>query len=768
MKETRIWLRRWLHLPAIWGRASRRQQQEMSLLLVVSLVFLPHIQSQPLWVSAGFASLLIWRAWQTWLGGSDTQTVVQRWLRYALLLLTSIGIWLTYRTLFGREPGTAFLFLLLALKLQEIRLQETHQAISANRPSSHLRDLYVVLFLCFFLILAGFFESQSIPTAFYLLMNVIAVVAALMFAHYGPNVPRVAVILKRAAWLCLQAIPLALVLFFVFPRAGGPLWGMPKEMKSARTGMSDSMSPGDIGGLLRSDAIAMRVQFGGKETPSLNQLRPQLYWRGPVLGEFDGRTWRPYSQENTQRAVDPQFGPPHFQIQIARTAPIYNYTATLEAQSQPWLFLLDVPSAMPRLENALGDIHINGDAVATHSLSPQQRLRYQATAVLSYAILPKESAVQRQDWLQLPAGFNPKTLQMAQDWKNAWVARHQGTPKPSDYQELVQQALRYFQQENFRYTLNPPLLGRQSVDDFLFQTRAGFCEHYSSAFVVLMRALDIPARVVNGYQGAELNPVDGTWNIRQSDAHAWAEVWFDEQGWRRIDPTAAVAPERVELGAEPLLQAEEPSFFSQGHLSWLGEQARHMRYQWEALNNRWNQWVLNYNKERQQSLLEKLGLPRLDWRSLSRYVLLILGLGMLLAAAWVLPPWRTLFNALRAARRREKDPVCQLYSGLEQAVLHYVAAQTRERATWERAPYEGWTTWGARISPALPPDWRQPLQQIISQCVALRYGKQLGEQAAETPQRQQELKKLQLWIAAFQQRIQANSTNGSANTTSSA
>lgn len=721
-------------ITAAWQRCSRQQQQEIVLLLVVSLVFLPHIGSQPPWISGGFAILLIWHAWQCWHG----QTTNIRWLKYLLLFGASGLIWLTYHTIFGREPGTALLFLLLALKLQE----RTDSDFSSTTQTRSLRDLYIVIFLCFFLILAGFFESQSIPIALYLFMNVVSVVAALSFAHYGNTMPSMISILKKSLWLCVQAIPLTIVLFFLFPRANGPLWGMPKNVKTAKVGMSDNMSPGDISNLLRTDSIAMRVKMSVQNTNDsvpLASVRSQLYWRGPVLGEFDGRTWRPLSK----RTYDPNAAAPHFQINRPRTAELYQYTATLEAQSQNWLFLLDMPTAIPRLETTTeGEVRISNEAVATHTLPPQQRLRYTASATLNYFVLPYESPLQQQDWLQLPSGFNPRTLALAEAWKSTWLNKHGGNPTLNDRQELVQQALQFFRQENFRYTLNPPLLGQHTVDDFLFQTRAGFCEHYSSAFVILMRALGIPARVINGYQGAELNPIDGTWNIRQSDAHAWAEVWFDERGWLRIDPTAAIAPERVELGAERVLQAEEPNLLTRAHLSWLSDGARHLRYQWEAVNNRWNQWVLNYNKERQQSLLEKMGFDRLEWQTLSKYVLISIGGGILLAALWILPAWKKWFLVFF----QKKDPICELYSDFESTLIAYKKS-TSENINWQRPMYEGWSAWGQRINATLPIEWRDSVNKIITLCVDLHYGKQNAEVT------QRKLKLLRTWIRSFQKAI---------------
>ena len=221
-----------------------------------------------------------------------------------------------------------------------------------------------------------------------------------------------------------------------------------------------------------------------------------------------------------------------------------------------------------------------------------------------------------------------------------------------------------FRQEDFHYTLRPPLLGADAIDEFLFDSRRGFCEHYASAFVFLMRAAGVPARVVAGYQGGELNPVDGYLTVRQSDAHAWAEIWLADEGWLRIDPTAAVALLRIEQGIVAALPAGEPLL---GIIRLDADWMRDLRNRWEAANNTWNQWVLGYNPQRQREVLSRLGWPDPDWRSMTALLAVLCGLALLVVALWTLPG------------RRRDDPVQRAW----QAYCAQLGRRGIIRADWE-------------------------------------------------------------------------------------
>jgi transglutaminase-like putative cysteine protease len=411
-----------------------------------------------------------------------------------LLVAIAAAVWLQHGTLLGREAGVTFLLLLMGLKLLEMRAR---------------RDVFVVVFLAFFILLTQFLFGQGLLLAVVAVAAVAALFFVLISVHLGDGDLTAGHKLRLVGLLMLKAVPLTIVLFLLFPRLSGPLWGLPGEGSTSTSGLSNSMSPGTISQLLESDEIAMRVRFD-KEPPA----REYLYWRGPVFGAFDGKTWSPL-QGYLEGTI------PAATVKMDTTSAV-SYTVTLEPHRKNWLFALE----MATLPEATGsnplDARYTPDFLIVSAGNINERVRYQATSFTRYAMSIDASEITLANWLQLPPGYNPRTLQFATELKNRVVAsdasRHE-----SDV-ALVNAVLDTFRREGFGYTLTPPLLGRNGVDDFLFKTRQGYCEHYASAFVVLMRALDVPARVVTGYQGGEIHPVDAYLTIRQSDAHAWAEV----------------------------------------------------------------------------------------------------------------------------------------------------------------------------------------------------------------------------------------------------
>ncbi len=522
---------------------------------------LPHIFTQPLWLSAWAALCWVW-AVLLWRG--DRRLPV-RWLLLPLALAGALAVRLEFGSFFGREPGVAVLVLFMALKLLEMRQH---------------RDAVVVIMLGCFLLLTHYFEAQDIPTALWMLFALWLITAALLRLHAGALTVRL--VLAQSARLLAQALPLMLIFYLFFPRIPGPLWGMPQDAFSARTGLSESMAPGSIGQLVQNGAIAFRVRFAA--APPAKNL---LYWRGPVLEAFDGQRWQSAPPAPTKAEIEATIE--------TLSAPVH-YELTLEAHGQRWLLALDAPQRLP------ADVRTDARLTTLLPRVLESRHRFRLSAALDYRFNREETQAVRTANLALPTGFNPRTLALAAEW------RARNSPE-----EIIATALAHFRNEAFYYTLQPPLLGRHSVDDFLFSTRRGFCEHYAAAFVVLMRAAGIPARVVTGYQGGEINPHDGFLVVRQSDAHAWAEVWLAGRGWVRIDPTAAVAPQRIELGVSSALAAGEPlPFFMRAGTDWL----RPLLRRWEALNNAWQQQVLGYDQLRQRDLLEKLGLPG-GWQTLA-------------------------------------------------------------------------------------------------------------------------------------------------------
>jgi transglutaminase-like putative cysteine protease len=415
----------------------------------------------------------------------------------------------------------------------------------------------------------------------------------------------------------LQAAPLMLALFLLFPRVQGPVFGFPQATSAGVTGLSESMSPGSLSNLGLSDEVAFRVQFHA-EPP-----KPQsLYWRGPVLWDFDGRTWTMGGVGTTATG-----GQQH----EATTAAIH-YTVTLEPHLMRWVFAIDLPAAAPP------DTALTNDYQLLASRPVRNRMRYEASSHLGYRYGLNERPELLKRALRLPRGFNPKSIELAQQIRSR---------SPTD-QDVVKGVLEVFSTQLFFYTLVPPELGRESVDEFMFVTRRGFCEHYAGAFVFMMRAAGIPARVVTGYLGGERNPVGDYVIVRQSEAHAWAEVWLHNEGWVRVDPTAAVSPARIQVGIAAAVPASDPLPLSvRGSFELL----KRMRYGWDALANSWNQWVLGYTPDRQLKLLGDAGLRAATWQTL--VILMMSVAGALLAVLAVL--------VLHKVRLAPRDPVARAW-----------------------------------------------------------------------------------------------------------
>jgi len=640
------------------------------LLLSILMVTAPHADHLPLWVSALCAALLAWRAYLTHTGGE----LPKRWLLLAITFASVGGILIEFHTLFGREVGVTLLILLTTLKFMELR-----------GP----RDAMVLVYLACFIIITNFFYSQSIPTALYLLATLLAIATTWVHLH-GQSIP-LKPRLRIASVLLLQAIPLMLVLFVLFPRVQGPLWGLPQDA-FASSGLDDKMAPGSFIRLSLSEEVAFRVSYAGQPP-----LREQMYWRGPVLWEFDGRTWTPGA---TLAPAAPQF--------TDTTQPI-DYSVTLEPHNKTWLFALDV------LDRISIPARLTYDFRILHKERVKARLRYEARSHLGYRANLHENERQLRRALQLPPSLNPRARELVAEWRNQTVGNTGGT----DDAAVVRAALAYFNRQNFRYTLEPPPLGLHSVDDFLFETRQGFCEHYASSFVFLMRAAQIPARVVTGYQGGEFNELGNYYIVRQSDAHAWAEVWLEGQGWVRIDPTAAIAPGRIERGLSAAVTdfAALP-FMARNPPQWM----RKLRLNWDTLANRWNQWVLGYDTERQFAFLTRLGMESATWQKMALNMMAGIGLIIALSALFM----------LRHLLKRRPDKVQAAWLKL---------CRRLAKAGLRRAAHEGAQCYAARVAAARP-ELAETIRDLAARYSALRYGTPQDEQM------QQEFIKL---IAKFRQ-----------------
>ena len=592
----------------------RDTRDTLFLLLVISWLLLPKLGHLPLWCSGMTACILLWRGAIALRG----KTLPSRWWVSALLLLATAATLLSYRTLLGRDAGVTFLVVLLALKTLELRAR---------------RDAFVIFFLGFFTLLSNFFYSQSLLTAASMLVGLLGLLTALVLSHMPVGRPPIVQAARTAGWMALLGAPIMAVLFMLFPRIA-PLWGLPGDAMAGRSGLSGSMQVGSIAELALDSSVALRIRF---DDPVPRQ--PQLYFRGPVLSTFDGREWRALRPVFGNRAP----GPAALQVR----GPAVRYQVSMEASQRPWLLVLDAAPTPPEITGykvgMLPDLQWRTNKPLT------DRVRYQAISYPDFRHGPQRMDASLQDYLLLPEGYNPRTLQLAFDLR-------QQLGKGASAQALIEAVLQRLRTGGYRYTLEPGLYGTHTADEFWFDRKAGFCEHFASSFALLMRALGIPARIVTGYQGGQLNGVDGLWTVRQSDAHAWTEVWLAEQGWVRVDPTAAVSPGRI--GSFTRLEAPR-SIFQQALGTVVSPRfAINLRDLWEAANERWNQWVLNYSEARQLNLLKNLGIESPSWEHLSYVLIGIVVTVSLAGAAWAQwdrmrqDPWLRLLHGAQAQLRR--------------------------------------------------------------------------------------------------------------------
>ncbi len=588
----------------------REGRDTLFLLCVIAWVLLPQLPNLPAWCSALAAGVLLWRGWLAW----HARPLPGKWWLAGLLVLTTAATLYTHRTLLGRDAGVTLIVVLLALKTLELRAK---------------RDAFVVFFLAFFTMLTNFFFSQSLPVAAAMLVALLGLLTALVNAHMPVGKPPLLQAARTAGGMALLGAPIMLVLFLLFPRLA-PLWGVPNDAMSGRSGLSANMTVGNIASLALDDSIALRVRF-------LDAVPAQsdLYFRGPVLSNFDGRDW----QVGRASYYRPQPSP---NLAVAG-APV-RYEVTMEITNRPWLMVLDATAQNPVVPGF--ETRMTPQLQWLLDKPVSDLLRYQAQSHPTFRYGPQRFVPTLEEDLALPPGYNPRTLQWAAELRRDPANVGKGTP------QLVQAVLERLRTGGYTYTLEPGTYGRDTADEFWFDRKLGFCEHIASAFVVVMRAMDIPARVVTGYQGGERNAVDGYWVVRQSDAHAWAEVWVAGQGWLRVDPTAAVAPGRT--GTFQRLRAPQGVIASAlGQVNpALGQQLRAV---WDALNNGWNQWVLNYSQSRQLNLLRNLGFESPSWEDLGLVLAGLLVAASLCGALWTLwersrhDPWLRLLE--QAGRR---------------------------------------------------------------------------------------------------------------------
>lgn len=636
------------------------------LLFAIGCITLPHSEHIPPLLSGFFYVLWGWRfiaVWQTtWLPN-----------KAVLFLLTLASIALLYahhQGIFGRDAGTSLFVTALGLKLLEIRSQ---------------RDVYLCVFLAFVVAATQFLYLQNIFMAAYILAVSCLLLATLICVN--SDKPRPLAALKTSSLIVLQALPLAIVMFVFFPRVEAPRWMVFHDKHKARLGLNDVLEPGSISDLGLSDELAFRVKFEGPVPP-----RAQRYWRGPVFSYTDGKRWteRP-SYSGRRSAQAPRF-----------SGESYRYTLLMEPQDKKWVFALDMPAAFPAGLNRNLAYQLLTDK------DPEKRAEYKLVSYPQYNTGPLTDR-ERNDNLQLPQAPAPRLRELVTELDGF----------KGNAERFIGNVLKYFREQNFYYTLVPPLMQNKPIETFLFETRRGFCSHYATAFVYLMRIAGIPARVIGGYQGGELNKVGNFLEIRQANAHAWTEVWLPQRGWVRVDPTAAIAPQRIQQDVNVEMQIAQgevnfsPVSSDGAAIDWL-KQAADL---WNSVDYNWQRWVINYNSDNQSKLMQhfKIG----DVRMLAAWLAAILALATL-PLAWLL---------LRA-QYRPSDIAARIYQRF---------CRKLAKTGLLRQAHEGPLDFAARAMQAQPQQ-AQAIAAITRLYVGIRYGKQAG------PSHMQEFKQL---VAAF-------------------
>jgi len=576
------------------GIASRLKQADPAVLwLMCGIIFvlIPHFYVQPVFLIVFISALLSWRL----IIELKLTRLPPSWFSTSLAIVSFTVITYGYHTIFGREAGVALLITMMCLKLMEIETR---------------RDFSFAVFLGYFVVITGFLFNQSIIVGIVMMSAIFLLTTALV--AYNRTSRGISHQYKNARLginLILQATPLTLLLFLLFPRVPGPLWGLPDQGTSAATGLSNSMSPGQITELAFDTSVAFRVKFNDNAPdPS------KLYWRGPVFSYFDGFTWQELAN-NSRKFFGEEWVTELPPVPLVKTSDAIKYTVMLEPNNQNWLLALDLPTIYPN------DSYLTRN----YELMTDDRInklkQYTVTSNVEYKLSPEQAPANRV-FLQIPQFVGPKARQLVTEMQKQ-VQSNQAYD-----QQMVELFLNYFRSNPFYYTRNPPPMLDHPVDQFLFEARRGFCEHYASSFAILMRASGIPARIVTGYFGGELNTLGNYFIVRQSDAHAWVEVWLKGQGWVRVDPTSVIPPQRIEQqDIRNRLQRSTSEGIESSN--WIAAVFKKLNFVWDDINRNWNDWIVGYTPNKQQTLLDKVGLDHTAWNYL--VIMLFTGLGLFIA-----------------------------------------------------------------------------------------------------------------------------------------
>ncbi|MGB4246197.1 MAG: DUF3488 and transglutaminase-like domain-containing protein [Pseudohongiellaceae bacterium] len=661
------------------------QIPRLALLWVLSsvlLVLLPHVIRLPLWTTLLALACMGWRL----LIFSGRAGFPGKLIK-VLLVLSVVPLTVVQARSVGVSVDTAVTLLFLGVVFKLLEMQ-------------YKRDIVIVIALCYVLIMVGFIYSQTIPASLYSLLTLMVITGALIALNRDNSNSTFGNNSALAARIVLQAIPLTVVLFVLVPRVS-PLWTMPLPVSPDKTGVTDEMTPGDISSLGRSAELAFRVSFAG-EIPA----HDQLYWRGLVLDSFDGRTWRRAGNSFLSFSLAARQGAPSRGVGFGDPVA---YDVILEPTQQNWLYALQLA------ELDVPDIVQDRNYSLQTSKPVSQRTRYQVRSYLEHQTDLQLSGTQRARSLQLPEDDNnPLSQAMVRQWRAA---------SRTD-REYVQRVMSHFREEPFFYTLNPPVLGEASIDDFLFNTREGFCGHYAGTFVYLLRAAGIPARVVVGYQGGEYNPFEDYTMVYQYNAHAWAEVWFEGQGWVQFDPTGAVAPERITMGVEAVF-ADQPGFMEDSGFSMMrfrdNQWLNSLRLRLDALDYAWNRWVISYDEDLQLDLMN-------EFFGENARSGLLWALGISTAVIFGL----VAFFMLRGGRREARDAATRLYL--------LVTADLAELGV-RRRHGEGAGDYCRRVS-AERPDLAADMEKLTRMYEQLSYAR-VDAEGTESPQLLEEFRRLQ-------------------------
>jgi transglutaminase-like putative cysteine protease len=632
-------------------------EQLISLTACLLLTLLAHVNSLPVWVTIFVALCAAVRLALAWRGEGPPP----RWLLLAVALIAVLLTLWRFRTFNGLPAGSALLSLMMGLKLLE---------------TSTRRDAYIITLSVYFLCIAALLNSESFWLLGFLIVICWLTTATLLRLTTSQPAARWRPSLKYSMRLMLHALPLMLIFWLLFPRLGGPLWSLPIDSDVAESGLGETMSPGDITQLAQSDEIAFRVHFLAATPPSAD-----LYWRGPVFNDFNGRTWY-----GSLRA-------PREEPQLKLQGPAYRYTVSIEPHQHQWVFMLDWLK-----EANLPHGSLTADHTLLAPLAVSQPVDVTATSYPHADFPDSMSERLKHRELLLPDGANPRARQLSKTLR----AEHPGD------MEFVTAVLRMFNEQPYYYTLTPPKLSDNSVDEFLFETKRGFCGHYASAFAVLMRDAGIPARVVTGYQGGTFNRYSDYWIVRQSNAHAWDEIWIDGRGWVRIDPTASISPQRVERDVSDSVAADTAAVSHwRGHSRWLAD----ARLRLDALRELWRERVLTFNQDSQERLMEWLHIPDPDGEKL----VMVLAAALVAVLVWL--TWQV---------RRELDP-----RSPDLAIRSYERLCIKLDALGiSRRAHEGPESYAERVA-TLRPDLAEEVGALCRYYSNLRFAPPAGLSAAQ-------------------------------------